>query len=90
MLSVEPGAVTLGWKDNAPAEAASIVQRCTGAECDGFQNHVGLPGEGHTSAKDDNALVVGKTYRYRVYMVVPTPTGPQGTGVSNVVSAVAK
>jgi len=84
---VERGArrIRLEWKDNATDEGAFIVQRCTGADCDGFRNAVGLPGPNQTAATDTN-VEPAATYRYRVFALRPTPSGPRGTGVSNVVT----
>ena len=31
-------------------------------------------------------VIPGSIYRYRVYAVRPSPLGPQGTGVSNVIT----
>ena len=83
------GAIRLAWKDNATGEAAFIVQRCEGAECDDFENVVGRPGQDITEATDTN-VASGKIYRYRVYTLKPTPEGPRGTGVSNVVTVGAQ
>jgi spore coat protein CotH len=77
--------VMLGWKDNATGEAAHIVQRAVGAKSQEFRNYVGKPGADITTASDSN-VAPGQTYHYRVYAVRPTPTGPQGTGVSNTVT----
>ena len=83
------GAIRLTWKDNATGEGGFIVQRCEGAECDDFENVVGQPGQDITEATDTN-VASGKIYRYRVYAVKPTPEGPLGTGVSNVVTVGAQ
>lgn len=76
--------VSLAWTDNARGEAATVVQRAVGEQGNAFGNHIGRPGENVTSA-DDTQVEPGRTYRYRVYAVRPTPQGPQGTGVSNTV-----
>ena len=76
--------VTLQWKDNASGEMASIVQRAVGEQGQDFRNHFGQPGA-NTTAATDSSVVPGQTYRYRVYAIRPTPTGPQGTGVSNTI-----
>ena len=76
--------VSLAWTDNARGEAATIVQRAMGEQGDEFHNVIGRPGDDVTSA-DDSQVEPGRTYRYRVYAVRPTPQGPQGTGVSNTV-----
>ena len=80
-----PNGVELSWKDNATGERAFIVQRCEGADCETFDNVKGIPEENVRSATDEG-IVVGKTYRYRVYAVKPTERGASGTGVSNVVT----
>lgn len=75
--------VELRWKDNTAGERAFIIQRAgPGAE---FHNVAGLPGENLTGGTD-TSVRPGETYRYRVYAVRPTPQGPRGTGVSNVVT----
>ena len=76
--------MTLEWTDNAQGEAASILQRAMGEEGKAFNNHIGQPGS-NTTAATDNLVSPGKTYRYRVYVIRPTPAGPQATGVSNTV-----
>ena len=80
-----PSAVELKWKDNATGERAFIVQRCSGAKNDRFRNLMGLPHENLTGATDKQ-VVPGRTYRYRVFAVRPTPRGAVGTGASNVVT----
>lgn len=77
--------VELAWEDNAEGERAFIVQRTSSATGSEFQNAMALPGENLTGGTDRN-VAAGATYRYRVYAVKPTPQGPQGTGVSNVVA----
>lgn len=77
--------VTLQWKDNARGEMAHIVQRADGEQGQEFRNHFGQPGADVTEATDGSVLP-GQTYRYRVYAIRPTPTGPQGTGVSNTIT----
>ena len=77
--------VTLQWKDNAEGEAGHLVQRADGKKGNEFHNLVGKPGSESTTASDSK-IVPGRTYRYRVYAVHPTPTGLQGTGVSNTVT----
>ncbi|MHB9079204.1 MAG: CotH kinase family protein [Pirellulaceae bacterium] len=79
--------VTLQWKDNASGEAAHVLQRVAGEGAQGeeFRNYIGAPGADVTEITDGN-VAPGQTYRYRVYAVRPTPTGPQGTGVSNTVT----
>jgi hypothetical protein len=61
-----------------------VVQRCVGAGCEDFANHIGAPGENIETTVDPHARS-GRTYRYRVYAARPTPQGPAGTGVSNVI-----
>ncbi|HOK78679.1 MAG TPA: CotH kinase family protein [Verrucomicrobiota bacterium] len=84
-VKVTPTSVELNWRDHAEGEVAFIVQRCVGAECGDFMNSIGRPGENITSAIDRD-VQPGVTYRYRVYAVLPTPQGPRGTGVSNVIT----
>ena len=81
------GGVVLEWTDNADGEFASVLQRCQGAGCEGFANHIGEPVEDLTTLTDP-AVQAGVVYRYRVYAVHATPAGPVGTGVSNVVEAI--
>ena len=52
--------------------AACIVQRCGGAECDDFENVAGRSGQDITEATDTN-VESGTVYRYRVYALKPTP-----------------
>lgn len=74
--------ITLRWKDNATGEAGHVVQRADGEKGQNFRNRIGRPG-GNVTMASDTGVVAGKTYRYRVYAVRPTPSGPQGTGLSN-------
>ncbi|MEE3284747.1 MAG: CotH kinase family protein [Planctomycetota bacterium] len=85
VLSMTASTVTLRWKDNADGEAGHIVQRADGEPGKPFRNLIGRPGRNSMMATD-NSVVAGRTYRYRVYGVHPTPDGPRGTGVSNVVT----
>jgi len=80
------GKVALSWKDNAPDDVGTIVQKCLGAMCSDFMNFMGLPGANVTHAEDPTAMA-GATYRYRVYAIRRGPMGPVGTGPSNVVAA---
>ncbi len=73
--------VTLRWNDNAKGEAGHIVQRAEG-DSEVFRNVVGRPGQESILAADDHVMP-GRTYRYRVFAVVPTPQGPRGSSVSN-------
>lgn len=77
--------VELRWVDHAEGEVAFVVQRCTGPDCASFENAIGQGGANLTSAIDRH-VQAGMTYRYRVYSVHPTPAGPRGTGVSNVIA----
>lgn len=77
--------VTLRWQDNAEAEAGHIVQRADGEKGQEFRNHIGRPGR-ESSTAEDTGVVAGRTYRYRVYAVHPTPDGLQGTGLSNTIT----
>jgi len=71
--------------DRAEGEMAYVVQRCMGAEATNFVNAIGQGGENINTAIDRDVRP-GETYRYRVYAVLPTPQGPRGTGVSNVIT----
>ena len=84
VAKVTPSSVELRWKNHAEGAMAYVVQRCTGPDDAEFANAIGQGGPNVTTAKDRN-VQPGKTYRYRVYAVRPTPQGPQGTGVSNVI-----
>jgi hypothetical protein len=84
-VKVSTSGVELGWTDRAEGEMAYVVQRCMGAEATNFANAIGQGGENiHTAI--DRDIQPGETYRYRVYAVLPTPQGPRGTGVSNVIT----
>ena len=50
-----------------------------------FANAIGPPGPGITTATEHN-VEPGKTYRYRAHAVLPTLEGPQGTGVSKMIT----
>lgn len=84
-VKVSAEKVDLQWVDNAQGEVACVVQRCVGGECLEFVNAIGQDGQDITTATD-RQVQPGMTYRYRVYAVFPTPRGPLGTGVSNVVT----
>ncbi len=84
-VEVTPDSVALRWTDQAQGEVAFVVQRCTGVDCTGFVNTIGQGGQDITTAIDRN-IQAGMAYRYRVYAVLPTPQGPRGTGVSNVIT----
>ena len=75
-VTVSVAGVELRWVDHAEGEIASIVQRCTGADCTDFVNAIGQPGQDVTNATDRNVRP-GMTYRYRVYAVRPTPQVPR-------------
>ncbi len=77
--------VELQWVDNAVGERFFIVQRAPAEPGTEFQNLIGLPGENIVRATDTKPGA-GTAWRYRVYALKPTPQGPQGTGVSNVVT----
>lgn len=77
--------VELQWVDNARGEVAYVVQRCGGDDCADFVNAIGQAGSDITNAAD-RQVQPGMTYRYRAYAVFPTPRGPRGSGVSNVVT----
>lgn len=81
-VQVSAEGVELRWVDHAEGEVAFVVQRCVGQHCTEFENAVGQGGSNLTSAID-RQVQAGRTYRYRVYAVFPTPAGPRGSGVSN-------
>jgi spore coat protein CotH len=84
-VQISRTSVMLQWVDNAEGETASVVQRCTGAECTDFGNVIGRNGAKVTTATDHH-VEPGKTYRYRVYTVFPSAEGLRGSGVSNVLT----
>ena len=77
--------VELRWTNHTDGAAGYVVQRCAGAAATNFANAIGQGGQDIPTAIDRN-VQPGKTYRYRVYAVRPTPEGPRGTGVSNVIT----
>ncbi len=83
--SSSASSVTLQWIDNAKGEAAHIVQRAEGEAGQAFRNRIGTPGA-DIATLTDRGLAPGQVYRYRVYAVRPSPTGPLGTGVSNTIT----
>jgi hypothetical protein len=84
-VKVTATSVELHWTNHVRGAVASVVQRCTGGDCSDFTNAIGQPGPNITTALDHHVRP-GETYRYRVYAVLPTPQGPRGTGVSNVIT----
>ena len=84
-VKVTPSSVELRWTDHAEGEVTSIVQRCAGVDGMDFATAIGQSGQDITTAIDRH-LQPGNIYRYRVYAVLPTPQGPRGTGVSNVIT----
>lgn len=84
-VKVTPSTVELSWRNHATGAMAYVVQRCTGADATDFANVIGQGGPDVATAIDHD-VQPGKTYRYRVYAVRPTPQGPLGTGVSNVIA----
>jgi len=84
-VKVSPSSVELRWTNHADGAVAFVVQRCTGTDASAFTNAIGQGGRDITTAVDRN-VQPGKTYRYRVYAVLPTPQGPRGTGPSNVIT----
>jgi hypothetical protein len=84
-VRVTDSTVELRWTNKAVGDVASVVQRCLGAAGTDFNNTIGREGAGVTSTVDRD-VKPGMTYRYRVYAVLPTPQGPRGTGVSNVIT----
>jgi hypothetical protein len=85
VVQVSGEKVELQWVDNARGEVAYVVQRCVGGDCADFANAIGQGGSDITTATD-RQVQPGVTYRYRVYAVFPTPRGPRGSGVSNIVT----
>jgi hypothetical protein len=84
-IKVTSSSVELRWTDHADGEIAFVVQRSTDPDGAAFVNAIGQGGQDITTAIDRD-VQPGKTYRYRVYAVTPTPHGPRGTGVSNVIA----
>ena len=84
-VKVTAASVELRWTNHDHGAMAYVVQRCTGADATDFVNAIGQGGQDITTALDRN-VQPGRTYRYRVYAVLPTPQGPRGTGVSNVIT----
>ena len=77
--------VELRWTNHDDGAVGYVVQRGAGAGGKDFANAIGQGGRNITTAIDRD-VEAGKTYRYRVYAVRPTPQGPQSTGVSNVIT----
>ncbi|MEW6160375.1 MAG: CotH kinase family protein [Verrucomicrobiota bacterium] len=86
-IRVTSAHVELRWVNHTDKAFAYVVQRCTNGNAANFVNAIGQGGADITSAID-REVQPGKTYRYRVYGVLPTPQGPRprGTGVSNEIS----
>lgn len=84
-VEVTSASVAMRWTDHAEGAMAYVVQRGLGADASDFINAIGQGGPDITTAIDRD-VQPGKTYRYRVYAVLPTPQGPRGTGVSNVIT----
>jgi hypothetical protein len=84
-IKVAPAYVELGWTNHTEGAAAFIVQRCVGEDGTDFMNAIGQGGPNITTARDSH-VQPGKTYRYRVYAVLPTPQGPRSTGVSEILT----
>jgi len=85
LVEVENNRVVMQWKDNAEGEAAYIVQKCVGEDCDAFNNAfpVHTPG----TRLEDTEVSPGTTMRYRIYAVWPSPDGSMRcSGPSNVVT----
>ena len=83
-VKITPSSVEMRWTDHAEGEVAFVVQRGLGPDATDFANAIGQGGANITTAIDHD-VQPGKTYRYRVYAVLPTPQGPRGTGVSKVI-----
>jgi hypothetical protein len=84
-VKVTASSVELSWTNHSDRAMAYVVQRCTGADASDFANAIGQGGRDVTTAVDRD-VQPAKTYRYRVYAVLPTPQGPQGTGPSKVIA----
>ena len=84
-VKVTAASVELRWTNHADGAVAYVVQRCTGTDGSDFANAIGQSGRDITTAVDRD-VQPAKTYRYRVYAVLPTPKGPRGTGPSNVIT----
>jgi spore coat protein CotH len=84
IVSRDRHSIRLEWKDNAVGEHAHIVQRANGQNEVEFINHIGKAMPNVTQAIDTN-FDAKATYRYRVYAVMPTLKGPEGTTTSNIV-----
>ncbi len=84
-VRVTASSVELSWSNHGGGAMAYVVQRCTGADASDFANAIGQGGADITTAVDRD-VQPAKAYRYRVYAVLPTPKGPQGTGPSNVIT----
>ncbi len=84
LVKMTSSSVELRWTNRAGGAMAYVVQRCAGVDASDFVNAIGQGGPDITTAIDRD-VQPGKTYRYRVYAVRPTPQGPRGTGLSNVI-----
>ncbi|MAJ75279.1 hypothetical protein CMK13_20070 [Candidatus Poribacteria bacterium] len=84
-VSVSRASVSLKWTDNATNEGAYILQRADGKGNHPFHNHIGQFSADVTTAHDKQ-VVPGSTYRYRVYALCPSTSGPKGTGLSNTIT----
>ena len=84
-VKVASSSVELRWTNHAEGAGGYVVQRCIGADAANFANAIGQGGR-DISLAIDRDVQPGKIYRYRVYAVRPTPQGPQGMGVSNVIT----
>jgi len=87
--AVDERGVHLSWIDNSEREGLTILQRCEGEGCEGFRNHIGIEPD-EPPRRIDEGVRSGAVYRYRAYAAWPTPDGPQGSGLSNVVQATAE
>ncbi|MBR53317.1 hypothetical protein CMK19_06075 [Candidatus Poribacteria bacterium] len=84
-VSISRSSVSLKWTDNATNEGAYILQRAEGESNQPFHNHIGQFSADITTAHDKQ-VVPGSIYRYRVYALCPSPSGPKGTGLSNTIT----
>jgi spore coat protein CotH len=85
LVKVTTTSVELRWENHTDGAMAYVVQRGRGVEATDFANAIGQGGPDITTATDRD-VEPRQTYRYRVYAVRPTPQGPRGTGVSNVIT----
>ena len=86
VVKVDEQGIHLRWKDNSDREELTIVQRCQGVGCTGFENRVGIKPEAPPEFVE-TLIQPGVTYRFRVYAAWGSANGPVGSGASNIVEA---